>query len=448
MQSLAEQPVDTALSAADAVEERAALSRVLESRHFARAPLLSSFLSYVCEAALGDQTVRLTEQEIGVRVFRRAHGYDPGDDNIVRNYARQLRRRLDSYYLHEGRIESLRIDVPKGGYVAVFRRHRPEAESLDNVPESMQGISSGDAVEANVVIETPPAAEPVSLVRPASRPRLWPYVVVSVLCGILLSVATAFAIRHWNGGRTRSPLHSLWSQIFQSDRDTVIVPADVGFVILQQLNNRTFTLAEYESWSTVEQYDHVYMSFLRAQKYTSMLDLDTVSRLQRLPEIVPNRFITRAAHNVSMDDLSSDNVVLLGSNYSNPWVEVFERDLNFHFINQPQQGRSWIENTHPLPGESAQYENTTRNITHETYGVVALLPNVSRSGHVLIVEGLDGPGTQAAVDLLFQGDILRPVLKRATRPDGTLGSFEVLLAATSLDTRATDTHILAERYYP
>ena len=443
MQNLAEQPADTSFSAA--VEERAALLRVLESRHFAKAPLLSSFLSYVCEAALGDQAIRLTEQEIGVRVFRRAYGYDPGEDNIVRNYARQLRRRLDSYYLHEGRTESLRIDVPKGGYVAVFRRHDSEAESPGNLPEILPEVSVYDPAQGSEVL---PAAAPASLVYPANETRRWPYVLVSVLCGLLLAGAIAFAIRHFGGGKARSPLHSLWSQIFQPDRDTVIVPADVGFVILQQLNNRTFTLAEYESWSTVEQYDHVYMSFLKAQKYTSMLDLDTVSSLQRLPEVVPNRFITRAAHNLSMDDLSNDNVVLLGSNYSNPWVEVFERNLNFHFINQPQQGRSWIENTHPHPGENAVYENTTRNITHETYAVIALLPNVSKSGHVLIVEGLDGPGTQAAVDLLFQGDLVRPVLKQATRPDGTLGSFEVLLAATSLDTRATDTHIIAERYYP
>ena len=79
---------------------------------------------------------------------------------------------------------------------------------------------------------------------------------------------------------------------------------------------------------------------------------------------------------------------------------------------------------------------------------MALLPNVSKSGDILIVACLDGPGAQAAVDRLLQGDMLRPVLKQATRPDDILGSFEVLLAATSLDTRATDIHIIAERYYP
>jgi hypothetical protein len=122
--------------------------------------------------------------------------------------------------------------------------------------------------------------------------------------------------------------------------------------------------------------------------------------------------------------------------------------MNFRFVNDLHHGRCWIENTHPLPGEAPIYENTTRNITHATFAVIALLPNLTRSGHVLIIEGLDGSGTRAAVDSLFQSNQLKTVLKKATMPDGTLGSFEVLLAATSLDGGATGIHIIAERYSP
>jgi hypothetical protein len=277
----------------------------------------------------------------------------------------------------------------------------------------------------------------------AGRSRwLWAF----VLGTLAICALAAFTIQH--ATTPRSPLHGLWAQLFQTDRDTLVVPADVGFVILQQMSNRTFSLAEYESWGTVEQYDHVYASFLKAQKYTSMMDLETVSRLQRLPEVRLNRLFPRAARSVSTEDLGNDNLILLGSSYSNPWVEVFERSLNFRFVNQPQEGRFWIENTHPLQGEAERYENTTRNIMHQTYAVIALLPNLNKSGHVLIVEGLDGPGTQAAVDLLLRGDMLARVLKQATHPDGSLGGFEVLLAATGVDNRATGTHLIAERYYP
>jgi hypothetical protein len=447
MAHLVESAVPSTEAAASSSQRHAALTRVLQSRHFEKAPLLSAFLTYVCEAALQNDTARVTEQAIGVRVFRRPEGYDPGEDNIVRNYARQLRRRLELYYQTEGLSETIRIDIPKGAYVAVFSV-QSSGKQLPEMPVSSLAGATEDLSQAPEQRDEPHTDAPVTRAKAgttnAGWPRFWPL----ALCAAILFTVAASAAHRFMTRTSLSPVHPLWAEMFRSDRNTVVVPADVGFVILQQLNNRTFSLAEYEGWSTVETYDHVYMSFLKAQKYTSMLDLDTVLRLQRLPEVVPNRLFTRAARSLSMDDISNENVILLGSNFSNPWTEAFERSLTFHFVNQPQQDRSWIVNTHPIAGEAATYENTTRSMTHETYGVIAFLPNLAKSGHVLILEGLDGPGTQAAVDLVFQGDQLSRVIRKATRPDGTVGSFEVLLAATSLDTRATGVQIIAERYYP
>ncbi len=414
-------------------EKRAALAAVLESRHLVKAPLLSSFLSYVCELSIEDETARITEQQIGVQVFRRPENYDPGEDNIVRNYARQLRRRLESFYEEEGRAAALRIEIPKGGYVAVFSRSTPGTMTVEAPAGSLEAVDEAQPAS--------PASSPAAA--SALRKPDWVRLQLIALYALLACAALGFGVHRYMAAR--SPLHPLWKELFASDRDTIVVPADVAYVIVQQLSGRIFTLAEYESWSVVEQYDHNYTSFLKAQKYTSLLDLDAVARLERLPELVPDRFSARAAHSISIDDLSNDNVILLGSNFSNPWVSIFERNLNFRFVNNLQQGRSWIENTHPLPGESPIYENTTRNITHPTFAVIALVPNLNKSGHVLIIEGLDGSGTQAAVDSLFQSDQLKAVLKKATHADGTLGSFEVLLAATSLDASATGIHIIAER---
>jgi hypothetical protein len=420
--------------------ERAALERILASRHFARAPLLSSFLRFVGEASLSNPEGRVTEQEIGVQVFHRDEDYDPGEDNIVRNYARQLRKRLEAYYANEGAAEPIQIDIPKGGYTAVFR---PVIERQVEEPSVLQINESPDGAES--------VAEPLAQPPSTRRIGLWrrPAVTALFALGALILFAGGAATeRHFSVWLEPSPLHPLWTTLFQSDRDTVVVPADIGFVILQQLNNRAFSLAEYENWPSVEQYDHVYTSFLKAQKYTSILDLQSVSRIQRLPEVVPSRFSVRAARTLTMEDLGNDNVLLLGSSYSNPWVTVFEPAMNFRFMNQPAGGRSWIQNVHPISGEAATYESTTRSITHETFAVIALRQNIGRSGRVLIVEGLDGPGTQAAMDLLMDGTSLLPILQKATRRDGTIGSFEVLLSATSLGDRATGTRVIAERYAP
>src|SRR5580704_18238885 len=94
--------------------------RVVASKSFAKSALLSKFLLYVCDRTLCGRTDEISEHQIGVHVFVRKPGYNPGEDNIVRNYARQLRQRLDHYFEEEGKSEELRISIPLGKYIPVF----------------------------------------------------------------------------------------------------------------------------------------------------------------------------------------------------------------------------------------------------------------------------------------------------------------------------------------
>jgi len=82
-------------------------------------------------------------------------------------------------------------------------------------------------------------------------------------------------------------------------------------------------------------------------------------------------------------------------------VELFQKNLNFAFEYQPHPNSSRILNRHPLPGEPAEYENDAAAPSHRTYAVIALVPNLSNTGWVLIIEGLTLAGTQAAVETLF-----------------------------------------------
>lgn len=94
--------------------------RVVASRQFARSPLLSKFLLHIVAESIANRTSEITEHQIGVQVFDRPPSYRTTEDNIVRNYARQLRRRLADYFAEEGAAEPLHIDIPLGGYVPVF----------------------------------------------------------------------------------------------------------------------------------------------------------------------------------------------------------------------------------------------------------------------------------------------------------------------------------------
>ncbi len=100
---------------------RSQLVRVLESTHFADAPRLKRFLSFIVEETLLDRSNRLKGYAIGLEVFDRPEDFDPQTDTIVRVQAGQLRRRLDLYYADQGRDDPLRIYVPKGTYGPLFQ---------------------------------------------------------------------------------------------------------------------------------------------------------------------------------------------------------------------------------------------------------------------------------------------------------------------------------------
>ena len=111
-----------------------ALRSVLSSRTFARSERLRSFLKFVVEMEQLGLAHRLKGYTIGIDVFSRDEGFDPGTDPLVRVQAGKLRRLLNQFYAEEGRNEPLRIRIPLGGYVPVYeqagaaRRGRSELE--------------------------------------------------------------------------------------------------------------------------------------------------------------------------------------------------------------------------------------------------------------------------------------------------------------------------------
>jgi hypothetical protein len=112
--------------------------RVAQSKALAKSDLMRRFLLYVCEQHLIGNSQGITEVRIGTKVFNRSVGYDPGEDNIVRNYARLLRKRLDQYFKEEGRLEPIQIAIPRGGYVPLFH-------PAPDLPERDTGLEESES---------------------------------------------------------------------------------------------------------------------------------------------------------------------------------------------------------------------------------------------------------------------------------------------------------------
>jgi len=115
---------------------RQQLDRILNSKTFQHVQRLKRFVSFVVletKAGRGDQ---LKEFVVGVQVFDKEASFDPRNDPIVRVQARRLRTRLSTYYAEEGQNDELLIELPKGGYAAVFRR-RETPSARRQVPAAL-----------------------------------------------------------------------------------------------------------------------------------------------------------------------------------------------------------------------------------------------------------------------------------------------------------------------
>jgi hypothetical protein len=120
--------------------------RVVSTPPFLRSAFLTNFLLYVCDRKLRGRESEITEHQIGIQALGRPPSYHPGEDNIVRNYARILRKRLEEYFGEEGANEPIRIVIPRGQYVPVFEANVPAGKVEIPAPPVPQRLSLANQV--------------------------------------------------------------------------------------------------------------------------------------------------------------------------------------------------------------------------------------------------------------------------------------------------------------
>jgi len=101
---------------------RQQLDRMLASATFQQVDRLKRFLGFIVTETIAGRGDQLKEYVVGVQVFGKEETFDPRTDPIVRVQARRLRARLARYYRSEGQADETIIDLPKGGYLPVFKR--------------------------------------------------------------------------------------------------------------------------------------------------------------------------------------------------------------------------------------------------------------------------------------------------------------------------------------
>jgi len=156
----------------------AELEKVLAAACLRDSHLLKRFLRYAVEHTLAGAGGQLKEYSLGVDVFGRDASYDPRVDPVVRMAARRLRQKLQEYYARDGSRDPVRIEIPKGGYSAVFHAIAPTV-----------GGPTDAAAAADILV--PQDNAPTNRLRWKLQWSAW------TLLSVLLALGIAYGIRAW-----------------------------------------------------------------------------------------------------------------------------------------------------------------------------------------------------------------------------------------------------------
>jgi hypothetical protein len=394
------------------------VQRIVASPGFVNSQRLAAFLVYVSKQTLTGQGDALNERLIGETVFERSPDYDPRDDNIVRSHASRLRARLEEYFEREAG-EPIKVSIPRGSYAPVFEQVAPETS-----PEAADEIVPGDGKR--------PA-------RARLRATFW------TLAGLVIAVAIVAyaAVKYRQYSSPQTPSHKLWSQMFQRERQTLIVPADSSLVIARLLTGHQVALPNYaggrykQDPDCIKPCDLGLVRTVESLRYTSMSDLEFAVKITHLPEAIQDRTEIRYARDIELKDLKESNLILAGSQEADPWMAAISGQMNFVVHDDPDAGPLRVENRHPQVGEKNEYSYDPHEPQHRGLATIAFLPNLSGKGNLLVVQGFSHAGTQAAAEFVTSGTDLDPLLRAYGGSSAPLPHFEILLSTLEINGMAS-----------
>jgi hypothetical protein len=385
---------------------RPELDQILESHWFRESAQLQKFLRYVVEETLAGRQDGLKEYSLGLAVFHRPPDYDPRTDAIVRVQASQLRKRLSSYYEHEGRDSSLRISLPRGGYVPVWSEAEPETQP---------------ALAAPTAVSLPRC-------KPFRRNLFW----VGIVTGAAIAT-TAFLLAIWLRNRPSAYASALWGPFVSSKAETIVsfgVPvfySGGGFFVRD-------TTANTPNQLTGERYDRIVRAvgapvFPQQDVYTGIGDMLGTYAVGHWLEAHGVRITLANSHNIGHADIAGKNLVVVSSVRFQTLLQEMQLPSRFTFV--PQVSGFAVQN--PGPGELSQYTEMSGAGVVTSYALIRLWPGKPSGYRILYVSGVNTWATLGAAQYALNPKKNADLQRRldADPPNGPRGRkspfFEVLL---------------------
>lgn len=398
-------------------EIRRHLREVLKSPAFQGSKRCQQFLAYVCDKSLGAETVNLKERTIAVEVFGRSPQSDLADDTIVRVGAREVRKRLQQYYLTPaGASTPIRIDLPTGSYAPEFHY-------------------------ANVSLKEEPPAETAVLELPlVSRSRLnWVKLLLTAMAVVIAVTGAAMLAAKWTRSSSEEQAFTrFWEPVFRSPEPLLLA---IAHPIVYHPSARAVQLSEEglgPQEVSVPRPIQVPPDKLNgsdflpvSNQYVGFGDMVAANEVTAMLAQRSKKVRLRLASGIEFPDLRKTNTLLIGA-ISNSWTMRLQQSWRFQFRWTPAV-RTVVIDTMPqtagaASGEQRQWfvDSKADEVYREDYVVVSRIRNSITGGLLLVGAGLKGFGTEAAGRLLVDAEQLGSILRKLP-PGWDAKNLQILL---------------------
>lgn len=399
----------------------AELDRILKSKWLRESSQLSGLLSYVVEETLAGRAAGLKEYSLGLAVFHRPRDYDPRNDAIVRVQASLLRKRLASYYENEGKDSAVRIEIPKGGYVAEFR-------------------------EVGLVATVGEVEE-----QPRPRRRLGPAFATGLIVGATLVAGGVL----WSNRPAAVPGQVLWGPFLNPKVEVIAsfgVPlfySGAGGIYLRDIRVNE---PDEETQGKISWIGEKLQMKLRPQEdvYTGIGDAIGTHLVARWLENHGSRVTVANSNYIGPSDIEGKNLVVVASARFQTLLQKMKFENQYRFHSKDTQGGYWVEN--PVPGEQEFYKPTAGVGVNTDFAVLSMWPGRQEGTRILYVSGVNTWTTQGAAQFALDDGKLADLQRRMDAdpvegPRGKKGPFfQVLLQVEGKNNRVRGAKYLSHRY--
>jgi hypothetical protein len=376
------------------------LDRILAYPPFQNSRRYPKFLKFIVEKALSGSPEEIKERVIGIEVFDRPLGYEPASDPVVRLVAGEIRKRLAQYYILQDHENELRIEIPPGSYVPVFRwpQHLPAAAHATIDPSQAardEFAAPGPAGEetAKFNLHTDMAGlrpEPASW----RRHKLW---AAATVAAVLLVAVSALG-QWWIVSQPSRLLNAFWKPI---------------------LTNRDSTLICIGDWenTTINPGDN----FNRIQPgtdYVGPYDLGALGELVSVLGGKGRHLSILLANDVTLTDLRAEPGVLIGA-YNNRWTSTVLSGSRFQFRSDPAADLNYLVDTQN-PNRlnwviDAKIANSPAMSVTQDVGLITRIVSSATGQVELVIAGVGRCGTIAASEFVSSPEYFKQFSSQAPK---------------------------------